>query len=345
MQRTTFYQVRQSRVPQSIGLCSADAPMLMQMVNEAQERLILAGGNEGWWGGWAKMAFNVLSCANPYITTPSDVARIEALDECHIPIRIQNEFYEFLEFGNGLMRAACGACSSGNNCYVTNQAYDRGQYPTAVDLTAGRTIRVYHTNAADRGKRVFIAGTDNNDNPIYTLDNSAQVNGFFLTMINPYVESTYVLNSITHIHKEITYGPVSIYDVDQTTFDETLLATLAPQETNPAYRRYFLPHSTALCTTCSPQLTAIVKLDYRPVTCDSDTLIINNIPALKEECMAIRFDEMHTIEAKKMAAAHHAKAIRLLNGQLIHYLGKEMPAIQFKPFGNMTLERSNCQMI
>lgn len=351
MTRTTFYQVRQSRIPQSVGLCAADLPNLLQIVNEAQQRLVLAGGNEGWWGGWAKMIFNVISCTSPYITTPSDIARIINIDICRKPFRIQNEFYEFLEFGNGLMQQGCAAnCANINACRKITQGYDRGQYPTAVDLTAGRKVRAYFSNAADRGKRVFIGGTDQNDNPIYTLDNSVQVNGFFMTMISPYVESTYTLNTLTHLHKEVTYGPVSIYDVDLTTFDETLLTTLAPQETYPAYRRYFLDGLPYQCMDCnSPrgmvQVTAMVKLDYVPATCDSDNLIIGNIPALKEECMAIRFSEMDTPNAKKMEEIHHRNAIRLLNKELIHYLGKEMPAIQFRPFGDQRLENNLVQMI
>lgn len=350
MQRLTFYEIRQSRLPQSVGLCAADAPNLQAIVNEAQERLIMAGGNEGWWGGWAKMAANVIPCTDPYIVTPSDVARIINIDICNTPVRIQNEFYEFLEFGNGLMQRGCqNQCGNLNSCSRTTQAFDRGQYPTAVDLTAGRKIRVYYTNAADRGKRVFIGGTDNNDQPIYTLDSSAQVNGFFLTMISPYVESTYTLNTLSQLHKEVTYGPVSIYDVDQTTFDETLLVTLAPQETNPAYRRYYLDSLPPQCpcnsTSNTVQVTVMVKLDYKPVTCDSDTLIIQSRAALKEECMSIRFSEMDTPNSKAMADLHHKRAIKILNGQLVHYMGKEMPAIQFRPFGNQRLENNLVQMI
>ena len=353
MTRLTFYDIRNSRIPDSIGSMSGDTPRLLSVVNEAIQRLILAGGNEGWWGGWSKMVFNVLPATDPYITTPKEVARIESLDVCNSPVRIQNEFYEFMEFGRGLQSPGCG-CSgrstSSSHC-STMQTYDRGQYPTMRDLTPGTKVRVYVSNASDAAsfRRIFFKANDNNDNPIYDLDNGIQVNGFFLTFATPFVDSTYVLNSLIRVQKEETLGPVSLYEVDQTTGVETLLSTFAPSETNPAYRRYFIKGLPCQCN-CSTtpgtvQVTAMCKLDFVPVTSDTDPLIINNLPAIKHECLAVRYGEMDSESNQKLAASHHTLAIRLLNQELIHFLGKEQPAMQVKPWGNATLQRAGLNHI
>lgn len=348
--RTTFYDVKQSRIPQVIGVAAANSPELASYVNEAQQRLIQASGDKGWWGSWAKMVFNV-DPNDPYITVPRNVARITDMDVCRTPIRIQNEYYEFLEYGCGLQRPlpACQSSCASAGC-ATMQALDRGTFPTTVDLTAGRKIRAYLTTTADTGRKVFYSGTDNNDDTIYSLENGVQVNGAYLDLVSPFVDSVPVLNSLTGLFKEITIGPVRIYDVDQDTGDETLLVTLAPGETNPSYRRYFVTGLPTKCNDCdSPagtvQITAMAKLEYIPVVNDSDFLTIGNIPALKCECQAVRFEEMDSPAAAQMAIRKHLEAVRLLNNELVHYLGKERPAMIFKPFGRDTLERAGVGMM
>jgi len=346
MKRLTFRDIRASRIPAVLGTCPSDTPGLCSYVNEAQERLIKQGGDTGWYGSWAKMVFNTTR-ANPYITAPIDVARLINVTVCDKAVRIQNEFFEFLEFGSGLQKppASCNPGCCGN---VT--VYDRGMFPTMADLTAGNTLRVYLSNAADEDKRIFFNAIDANNLQIYTLDNGIQVNGFFIMLASPFVDSPMALNAINGIQKDTTLGPVSIYQVNATTGAETLLATLGPNEANPAYRRYFLQGLPCQCQTCDApagvvQVTAMAKLDYVPVRSDTDYLTILNIPALKEECQAVRLEEMDSGDAKQQAMFHHKRAIQLLNQELIHFEGKEMPAMQFKPFGNATLERAGIGMI
>jgi hypothetical protein len=99
--RTTLGQVRQSRLPEVIGKCATDTPGIAAYVNQAQQQLINAGGETGWWGGWCKVVFQVWR-SNPYITLPREFARVINMDVFRHPIRIQNEFYEMLEAGIGL---------------------------------------------------------------------------------------------------------------------------------------------------------------------------------------------------------------------------------------------------
>lgn len=346
MNRLTFYDVRTSRIPVSLGLCSSDRAGLCSYVNEAQQRLVQASGDSGFWGSWVKMAFNTTK-ANPYITTPREVARLINIDICRQPVRIQNEFYEFLEFGNGLQRPR-PCCETGACSYI--QVYDRGVYPTMTDMTSGNTVRVYLSNIADLTKRVFFNAIDSNGLQIYSLDNGIQVNGLFVALNSPFVDAPVAFNSINGIQKDVTIGPVSIYQVDATTGAESLLATLAPDEGSPIYRRYFLNNIPCQCGDCDApanvvQVTAMAKLDPIPVRGDTDTLLIQNISALKSECMAIRLEECDSPTAKQEAQFHHKQAIKLLNNELTHFMGREMPALIFSPFGNAKLEKVGIGMV
>lgn len=348
--RTNFAAVRRSRIPENLGIDSENRPALASYVNEAQTRLVQAAGEAGWWGSWAKMAFTV-NRDDPYITVPREVARLIDIDVCRTPVRIQNQFYEFLQFGAGEQQPSTDCPNRGaSGCGV--QGYDRGEFPTFKDITSGSMVRVYMTNPADSTKRIFFSGTDSNGLPIYTIDGGVQVNGFFLNLdsVQPFVEHMVPIGTLTAISKDITYGPVQVFEVSLTTGEQTLIAVLAPNETNASYRRYYLQGLPLRCCQCDVEVTdvqvsALAKLEIVPVAVDTDYLLIGNIPALKEECLSIRYSEMDTEEAMKMSEFKHKKAIRLLNQELIHYLGKQQPAIGFKPFGNDTLECAGLQMI
>lgn len=344
MNRLTFKDVRSSRIPQVVGTCASDTVTLASYVNEAQERLTFPGQETGWFGTWAKMVFNV-NPSNPFITAPREVARLIDIDVCRKPIRINNEFWEFLEFGVGLQRSDCN-CSGFNPGNVCNQmqAYDRGMFHTTTDLTFGNKLRLYMLNTADLAKRVFFSGVDVNGNIIYTMDNGFQVNGFYVALGSPFVDSPMTLSALTGIQKDTTLGPVTVYQVDGVG-TQSLLATLAPDDQSPMYRRYFIQNLPSQCCDCdSPsgvaQVTAMAKLDLIPVRNDNDFLLIQNMAALKHECQAVRLEEMDEDGAKKQSLYHHGMAIKLLNQQLNHYMGKQRPALQFKPFGYDTLAKA-----
>lgn len=303
-------------------------------------------GDEGWYGSFAKVVFTVQP-SSPYIVAPREVARLSAMDVCRNPIRVQNEWFEFLDFGPKLqvpMSCASQGCDP-------LQAYERGVVPFPVDFPAGSILRLFLNNAADNLKRVFFQGTDQNGNPITSLDNGRQVNGFFVTLDSsqPFVDAAYTMNTITNVAKDITDFPVTIYAVNPTTGAQTLLVNFAPSQTSGSYRRYFIGGLPQRCTDCdspptSVQITALAKLEFVPMTCDTDFLIIGNLAALKEECMSIRFGEMDGTDAETKSARHHKNAIRLLNGEAVHYFGKRQPALNYRPFGQGSLSNAYISM-
>jgi hypothetical protein len=360
MQRLRLYDCRNSRLPTLVGLCHGDVPTIAQYVNAAQRRLLLCkeSGDEGWWGTWAEMAFTVSrpspGLPGPYLTVPREVARLEAINLCEFPIPIQNQFYEYLRFGNGRLPKTFRRPAHD----IIRQAFSRNNVPTFVDITnPPQYITAVATNAADieSGKRVLIQMLDNNNNPVYSQDGLNQVLGQFYVLQSPFVSTSPVLvNQITGIQKDITIGEVKFYQVNPTTGEQVLLLTMQPGEQTAWYRRYYfddLPFSCCfdsinqnLCGTPSntPKtltVTAICKLDLIPVVVDTDYCLLQNLEAITEECQSVRLSEVDNQAGKGMAAERHLQAVRMLIGELTHYLGKDEPAVEFTPWGNARLER------
>lgn len=343
------HDIQNSSLPSAVGLCSSDLPGLLSMLNEATQRLITAKemGDTGWHGMYLPIVFNI-DPFNPYVVTPREIARLDNIDICGHPIKVNNQFAEYLLFGDGLQKPPCNV---GRRCRPT-AAYDRGNVATRVAIPAGNIVRVYPSNAADKNKRVFINAIDTNGNQITTLDNAVQVNGFFISIDTPFADSAYTLQAdgILNIIKDTTLGPVSIYGVDPTTGVQTLLVTLAPSENNPSFRKYFLTNLPSQCFTCgsgtgSVQMNAMAVREYVPLTCDTDRLLIGNLPAMKMECMAIRLETMDNSTSKAESLDHHKRAIRYLQGELVKYEGREQPALGFQPFGRARLAGVRFNMI
>jgi len=341
--RLRLYDLRNSRMPQLVGVCQSNVPAISNYTNTAQRRLLYAleAGNDGWNGTFAEVAFSV-NRDNPYITTPRGIARIMYATWCDHWVPVQNIFYEYLKFGNGrLPKRFANSCS----CIDLRQMIGRNNAVTFTDLSSPpQYIRVRITDATDVGKRAMIGGTDNNDAVIYTQDGLNKAVGVYVPFDTPFVTTTYQFNSISGIQKDVTNGDVQFYQVDPTSGDEVLLLTMEPSETTASYRRYYLSALPRSCcpppnSTGSVSVVAICKLELIPVTYDTDYLLINEIEALTEECQSVRYSEMDTPSAKQLSMVHHKNAISLLNGELSHYMGQEQPAIGFKPFGSASLSK------
>lgn len=328
MSKITLKDVRFSRVPQVIGLCQEDIPGIAAAANEAQQRLIFDGGDSGFWGGWEKVLFTP-SRTSPYITLGREHARAINLDVCRHPIRLWNQFYTVLPGGPGLPPSSTDC----QDWCGTLEGYDNGNVPTMVDLPTTSIIRVYASDPVDvaNASRIMFKGQDQNGADIYSQDGYSNVQGFYLTLDTPFVDSSFTVSKIQEVIKDETLGSVIVKAVNPTTLVETTLATYAPRETHPSYRRY---HITALPTGCCPlssvgsvQVTALCKREFIPVALDTDFLIIGNIPALIEECMSIRLSEMDDPKSMAKAEYHHRRALQQLNNELRHYLGDVTPSI------------------
>lgn len=351
MPRLRLYDLINSRLPPLIGKCVGDIAQISAYVNSAQLRLMLCreAGEEGWYGSWAEMAFQI-SRAQPYIICPREVARLENINICDKPVTIQNQFYEYLRFGNGRMSPRRGRHHDLR--HAETEAFTRNDVITwAPIVNPPQIIRVYATNAADvqSGARVFVGGIDMANNIVYSQDGQNLVQGIYVTLTSPFVDLPLQLKSITGIQKDPTMGPVQIFQVDPITGAQSLMLTMQPGELVAGYRQYYLHNLPCTCrlnsclihqTGIQPlRMTAIAKLQHIPVAVDTDYLVIQNLEAMIEECCSVFKSEIDQAGAKEMAQEKHVQAVRLLNGELAHYLGIDAPAVNVAPFGSARLEK------
>jgi hypothetical protein len=347
--RLTLRDMRLSRLPEVVGKCQGDIPGLARCINEAQQRLINCKevGDEGWNNTFAEMAFT-MSRTSPYLTLPREVARLELATVCDQPITVNNQFAEYLQFGNGRLRNG-----RSQNCrWPITSAFSRNNVPTFVDVTnPPQNIHVYATDPADMDgtHRVLIQGLDNNNNTIYSQDGLVRVTGQYVTLASPFSVLTMPVNRITGIQKDITNGPVQFFQVDPSTGASILIHTMEPGETVASYRRYYfdsLPRNC--CNGNGPAntvtVTAIAKLELIPAVVDTDYLLLTSSEAIIEECASVRYGQVDNPTSQQMSLAKHTQAVRFLVGELSHTQGIDLASISFKPFGSADLRRQNIGM-
>jgi hypothetical protein len=160
----------------------------------------------------------------------------------------------------------------------------------------------------------------------------------------PFADSVNQFSTITGIQKDETYGPLQFFQVDPATGTEVALSAMEPNEGVANYRRYLIngiPSNNLCCT--SPgnpiQVTAQGRLDFIPVVNETDYLTIQNVPALIEESMSIRFGKMEVGDGANQSLIHHVKALNLLAGQLDLYQGKTSTVVRMPLFGSNPMRR------
>lgn len=352
MQRLRLYDIRlDGRLGNAVGICQSDVKQYAQFVNAAQQRLLYCkeAGEESWWGTWAEIQFQI-SRAVPFVTLPNEVARLELVDVCNWPVAVQNQFFEYLRFGNGHLpklfrQQRCG-------CFHP-QVLSRNNVPTFTDLTSPpQYLRIYPTDPADVNKAVIMQGTDSNNNVIYTQSGLNLITGVqvflqlpFSTVTLPGSTIPLPFNSITGIQKDTTSAPVRFTQVDPTTGNELLLHTMEPGETTAWYRRYYFNNLPINCCfdpntgVTNVLVTAIAKLELIPVVSDTDYTLIQNLEAIIAEAQAVRYSTIDGQQSDIDQQSNHRDAVRFLRGELAHYLGTTTPAVNFAPFGSARLER------
>lgn len=334
--RTTLAQVRASRIPGVVGLCSTSQD-LNGYVNEAQQRLL---PKAKWWNTFQRVAI----CTNSgNITWPRSVATVEAVSVCNQPIFIRNGWFEYIENGIGIQQrdTSTGSCCRSGGM----QLFDRGTSCLIEDIEDIKKLRVYIDNADDVDKRILIKAKDENGNKIYTEDAGLPVEGFYITFTVAPLLTTQLVTEIYGIVKDTTLGNVRVYQYNASTTAQSLILNAEPYENTPNYRRSLIPNlsKNRCCTPCDPDdetksiIIAEVKLEFIPVMVDTDFLLISWIPALKEMCQSIFYAENDSLEAKQKAAVHEARAVAALDDELAHYMGDGVVtpiAVDEKTWGN-----------
>ena len=298
MQRPTLANFRGQWPSEATGICQAD-PVVANWCNDAQQRLMIdpTAPEEGWWGGTATLNLTVqVQLHSAYVVTPREVARLTNIAVCDQPIALRNKFYEYLRFGPGLQPKKCGT----GWCNSLLSAYERDTVPTLAPLLATpQKLRFYPSDTRDTALRVLPQGLDQNGKVILTTDPSSGLSapGEYISLAFPFSDSLNQWSRITGLLKDETYGPVQCFQVDPTTGDEVLLTSMEPNEGTANYRRYLvngIPNKNLCCQQQGKplQITAEARLDFIPVVNENDFLLVQNVPALIEEVLSIRYSRM-----------------------------------------------------
>lgn len=341
--------MRMSDLPEAVGLCVGDIQGLAAVCNRAQLNLVdcKEAGDEGWHGTWAEIAFTA-SRSSPVVIMPREIARLEQIDVCGRPIQVNNQFYEYLRFGNGRLRY--GLDGHRRRHGPPTQAFARNNAVLQRDLSpAPQLLSVYITNPEDVGKRILLQGLDTSGVPIYSQDVLNNALGVFVPFAFPFATAPMQFSQVTGVQKDVTNGQVQVFQVDPTTGAQVLLLTMEPGEQTAWYRRYHLDPLPWNCCTNQPaippaqnivQMTAIAMLEPIPVAVDTDYLLIQEPNAIILEAQSIRMSKNDSAQAQAQAREYHLQAVRLLIGQTTRYNGLDDVAIQYRPFGSATLARA-----
>lgn len=308
--RTTVAQLKESRIPKVLGIC-ADDPRVLEYCNEAMERLMARGK---WVGTYQKYR---ICTSDGCLTWPRQILGIEAVSLCNIPMRIRNEWFEFLEFGTGLQTPSdCGL-----------QLFDRGMACAFNDIAGtNKKIKVYADVTEDEDAQILLQGYDENGIWIRTEVDGEWVDGEYVDLaVSPGTLSTKKFSVLTGVQKPVTNGIIRLYEynVDDTT--QRAIAIYEPDETVPVYRRSLitgLVNSGRCCGAsedCDTKtVTVMAKLRFIPVAKDTDYLPIGNLAAIKDMVQSIRKMENNLFEDAKK---YEASAINELERELKEYLG------------------------
>lgn len=215
-----------------------------------------------------------------------------------------------------------------NNCWQSGQMNDLGEFATFRDVPVNAQLRI-RTDFGERGY-FYIRGKDSTGATIYTeLAPENVIEGTRLELAtNPATTAqTFLANSPIQVVKPVTNGPVRLYSWDGVT--ETLLATYAPGETVPAYRRLSVPNSNYT------SMRVAAKRRYVPLIADNDLVIPENAVALTRGLEALTYEDSHnTVDA----AQYWAMCYEMLNGALRENQGTFPRTFQIRGctnFGNV----------
>jgi len=325
--KLTLADVKQrTRIPAALGVCPSD-PRLVAWLNEACQRLVTKAH---WIGTVGRFR---LCVTDGCISLPPQVASIERLAICGVPVPVHDYWYDFLENGFGL-RSGGGTATTGQSCCGVScgpeEANLRGWFPTFADVRGtSKKLVVACDLASDVGKRVLVLGYDQNANWIRTVQSGAVADGEVLLLAQGAgTTSTHFFDGgITSVQfLDERDGQAWLWELDTVATTQRLIGSYQYWERVPSYARYLLPSILTQtggngCNTTTVELLA--KLEFIPVRADTDLLLISNIPALKNMAMAVKqYEEAVSGDDFTRAAAFEAIALKELDDEIEHYLGE-----------------------
>lgn len=277
-----------------LDIC-ADDPRLYRWIDAFEEQALVWGR---WWGTTQLVQFCITGGC---LVLPRQIALIESANLGSSHAQMRNSWYEFIK-PHAPCESRCSSDGCNCGCGAVN-IQDNGTVPSFRTTTGtNQKMRFYPGNAADVGKKIIVQGNDSNGIWVRSTIDGSRQDGEQVTLALPFVDTVTVWGpgAPFAVMKEVTSYRVLVYSVDQTTGEEIQLADYEPTETEPAYRRVYIPgycspssqdSSEPTCqSSCgSRSLKAIVSLDKIPVRTPNDWLLFTNLSAYRFGLQAQRW--------------------------------------------------------
>lgn len=324
MRNATYGNVK-SEIALALGFCETDA-RVRTFTNAAQERLLNREIDPV--GSIVQYRF---CTTNNCLVLPRQIQTVLGFTICNEPGVVRPIWYSFHANGPGQVCAT-------DCCGVVPRMIDQGTVVAFNEVRGtGKYIRVYAQNAVDAGKTIILKyyREDTHAKQYSSIDGVVQ-EGEELTLVAPpayAVTSTTVMpRGLYGVIREATQYPVDLFEYDGVSNTQNL-AMYEPSETNPIYRKLYLPGASErggcadLCgeddddeeAACEQStVTVLARLQHVPVVTDNDLLVIGNIGALSLMAQSIQRQRQERLQE---SAAFEALALRELNGELAAYHG------------------------
>lgn len=226
------------------------------------------------------------------------------------PLMIYSRWFEFAAGGVGLTSSNCLACA------IRGIVQQSDGVQTFNDPVGTFYLRAKATDVSGSGF-TFAGGFDQNNTELFANVTLPFINGISTT--------SQQYTAMPLIQKAVINNPVSIFSVDTTTAEETLLCVYAPGETVPAYKRYVMPSAQDGDT-----FLAFCKLAFVTAVADTDIIIPSVTGALKLGLMSLQFEDRNDLER---AASYMNQAIAILDSDMEELNGAEIPPFNMVGFG------------
>ena len=332
-----------SRVAGNTGLPVTDA-LVVEYLNNAIEELSAKGDFPGVVDRWY-LRFDQQS---GLVALPTHLERLMAVTVDDCPLEIRSPWYEFVQFGPGILRDQ-GADSQGNvrpgRINWVSVVADRGESPVQRNIPRSGgpyTLRIVtHLAEPDvtvgtgssRQPTITICGEDPNGHVLRTLDPLTGLyrDGECLTVgtgaASAMTNGAAHWGHVTSVVRDQTVGPVDLYAVPASGAP-TLLSTFEYNDTRPSYRRYFIP---ALYRSDSGVRDRVILARCRrrfvAVTDPGAVLMIGNLRALEAMIIA---QYKASIGDFDVAGTQMSRAVQLMREEAEAHAGKaRVPAVAF----------------
>lgn len=327
--RVTWKTVKESRIPNALGLCTTGegATKLRAFCNEAMERII---DMTPVWG--LAVRFRT-QATEGQLVWPRQVASILAAAQSLVPMKPRGMFYEFLDFGIGIQDPEPGSGDEGG----VNEFIDRNPTCLFSEIRGlDKKVGVYCDVNDDIGEDVLLLGYDENGQWIRTEVAGVWQDGETVSASNTNTYGTLSTNkfsAITGVQKSACNGSIRLYEYDTVNLTQRAIARYDYDETNPLYRVSYIPYLQNSSTASDPvTIDVVARLDFWPVTNDSDYCCVNSIPALKDMMVAVQQAELESLQQNKAAAIASGLALAKasLEGQYRRY-GQRVESVMTVP--------------